>query len=154
MSWLRCQLTKVSIHAWCSSIGYSCFCEDGFTGYHCQTNWNECWSNPCLNEGTCIDGIGTYSCACPPGFSGKYFPASYRVLVACGSDWLMDAAQLTDFVFWNLQFDEGNCTQIFQTCHDSSWSIAAFLSHNLDFPIRSNQIEKCWLIHRHWSMLM
>jgi len=54
-----------------STDGYSCFCQDGFTGYQCQTDWNECWSNPCLNEGTCHDGIATYTCSCLAGFSGS-----------------------------------------------------------------------------------
>jgi len=53
-----------------SSEGYSCFCENGFTGYLCQTNWNECWSNPCLHGGLCTDGIGAYKCACLPGYAG------------------------------------------------------------------------------------
>ncbi|VVC99473.1 unnamed protein product, partial [Leptidea sinapis] len=34
----------------------------------CQTNWDECWSNPCQNGGSCIDGVATYNCSCPEGF--------------------------------------------------------------------------------------
>lgn len=30
---------------------------------------NECESNPCI-YGTCVDGIGTYTCECEPGFEG------------------------------------------------------------------------------------
>uniref|UniRef100_A0A8D0FGB4 EGF-like domain-containing protein n=1 Tax=Strix occidentalis caurina TaxID=311401 RepID=A0A8D0FGB4_STROC len=26
--------------------------------------------DPCLNGGTCRDGVGTFSCTCPPGFGG------------------------------------------------------------------------------------
>lgn len=51
---------------------YSCYCIDGYTGKQCQTNWDECWSMPCLNGGTCIDGVAAYNCTCPEGFSGKY----------------------------------------------------------------------------------
>ncbi|XP_067852814.1 coagulation factor IX-like [Heptranchias perlo] len=32
---------------------------------------DQCKSNPCLNEGECKDGIGSYSCWCRPGFQGK-----------------------------------------------------------------------------------
>ena len=31
---------------------------------------NDCMGNPCNNGGTCTDGIATYSCTCPPGFTG------------------------------------------------------------------------------------
>ena len=31
---------------------------------------NDCLGSPCNNGGTCTDGIATYSCACPPGFTG------------------------------------------------------------------------------------
>ncbi|CAG9099918.1 unnamed protein product [Plutella xylostella] len=49
---------------------YSCYCVDGYTGVQCQTNWDECWSAPCENGGTCIDGIASYNCSCPEGFIG------------------------------------------------------------------------------------
>lgn len=29
-----------------------------------------CAPNPCLNNGTCLDGINAYTCQCPAGFSG------------------------------------------------------------------------------------
>lgn len=50
---------------------YSCYCIDGYTGIQCQTNWDECWSGPCQNGGTCVDGVAYYNCTCPEGFSGK-----------------------------------------------------------------------------------
>ncbi|KAH8419353.1 hypothetical protein KR222_006509, partial [Zaprionus bogoriensis] len=48
---------------------YSCYCIDGYTGIQCQTNWDECWSGPCQNGGTCVDGVAYYNCTCPEGFS-------------------------------------------------------------------------------------
>ncbi|CAB0020779.1 unnamed protein product [Nesidiocoris tenuis] len=52
------------------SQGYTCYCIDGYTGGNCQTNWDECWSAPCLNGGTCSDGIAYFNCTCPEGFVG------------------------------------------------------------------------------------
>ena len=34
------------------------------------TDINECASAPCQNEGSCIDGVNGYTCACTPGFAG------------------------------------------------------------------------------------
>ena len=32
---------------------------------------DDCYPNPCLNGGTCIDGVNDYSCLCAPLFVGK-----------------------------------------------------------------------------------
>lgn len=32
---------------------------------------NQCDSNPCLNQGSCKDLLGSYTCTCLPGFAGK-----------------------------------------------------------------------------------
>lgn len=32
---------------------------------------NQCKSNPCLNQGSCTDHLGYYTCTCPSGFSGR-----------------------------------------------------------------------------------
>lgn len=49
---------------------YSCQCQKGFTGSHCETDFNECSSNPCLNGGTCIDVINGFNCTCPAYLTG------------------------------------------------------------------------------------
>ena len=53
-----------------STRDYHCYCEDGYTGDHCQTDWDECWSDPCLNGATCVDQVANYNCSCAPGFRG------------------------------------------------------------------------------------
>ncbi|XP_049592179.1 protein eyes shut homolog [Syngnathus scovelli] len=50
---------------------YMCKCPEGFTGTHCETEINECHSNPCRHNGTCFDLVGHYECQCPTGFLGK-----------------------------------------------------------------------------------
>eukprot|EP00058_Branchiostoma_floridae_P000954 XP_002586442.1 hypothetical protein BRAFLDRAFT_247271 [Branchiostoma floridae] len=32
---------------------------------------DNCTPGACENGGTCIDGIDTFSCLCPPGFKGE-----------------------------------------------------------------------------------
>lgn len=40
-------------------------------GPNCQTNINECASNPCLNQGTCIDDVAGYTCNCLLPYTGE-----------------------------------------------------------------------------------
>ena len=35
-----------------------------------STDNNECNSNPCINGGTCMNGVNSYTCNCRPGYSG------------------------------------------------------------------------------------
>ncbi|KAL5012769.1 hypothetical protein ScPMuIL_011320 [Solemya velum] len=39
-------------------------CSDG------DTDGDDCWSNPCKNGGTCIDGLSNHTCVCPHLFNG------------------------------------------------------------------------------------
>ena len=56
---------------------YSCSCMDGYTGMNCQTDIDECSSNPCQNGGTCED-----SCSCTDGYTGMNCPIG---IDECGS---------------------------------------------------------------------
>ena len=68
-----------------------CISAAGFTDRNCTTIINKflhmymhvfrviqasiavfkCISNPCLNGGTCLNGINSYTCTCPPGYTGS-----------------------------------------------------------------------------------
>lgn len=39
-------------------------------GEQCQTEADECESEPCFNNGTCTDQLNSFNCSCPQGFSG------------------------------------------------------------------------------------
>lgn len=43
---------------------YECDCAKGFEGDRCETDKNDCESEPCLNGGACIDGVGAFQCDC------------------------------------------------------------------------------------------
>ena len=32
---------------------------------------DDCQSNPCLNGGSCTDGLNNYTCSCPGGSAGR-----------------------------------------------------------------------------------
>lgn len=47
-----------------------CQCITGYTGPQCEENINECESNPCANQATCVDALNSFVCKCLPGFTG------------------------------------------------------------------------------------
>ena len=47
-----------------------CECVAGYEGDNCETNIDDCNPNPCLNGGTCTDGVNRYTCACIGGYTG------------------------------------------------------------------------------------
>uniref|UniRef100_A0A8K9WM15 Notch receptor 2 n=1 Tax=Oncorhynchus mykiss TaxID=8022 RepID=A0A8K9WM15_ONCMY len=71
-----------------SQGSYVCKCQPGYSGLNCQTNIDDCsptsivgllnflslscsLPDPCLNGGSCVDGVGGFSCDCRPGFDGE-----------------------------------------------------------------------------------
>lgn len=53
----------------------------GWTGPSCLTSTDECSSNPCYNNATCIDGHNSYTCTCQPGYTGKYWNKDCFVVI-------------------------------------------------------------------------
>ncbi|XP_043940374.1 neurogenic locus notch homolog protein 3 isoform X2 [Protopterus annectens] len=54
---------------------YSCICPRGFRGFegqNCEINVDDCPGHKCMNGGTCVDGVNTYNCQCPPEWTGQF----------------------------------------------------------------------------------
>lgn len=51
--------------------GYMCQCLPGWEGDRCQTDKDECRSNPCQNSGLCRNTIGNFTCTCPDSWTGE-----------------------------------------------------------------------------------
>lgn len=49
-----------------------CVCIDGFSGFFCEVNVDDCLLNLCGNGFICRDGLNSYSCDCVCGFFGEY----------------------------------------------------------------------------------
>jgi hypothetical protein len=53
---------------------FGCSCPIGFSGVCCEINLvatNPCYTNPCVNGGTCqVAGQNLFRCVCPVGFNG------------------------------------------------------------------------------------
>lgn len=50
--------------------GTMCVCPAGYIGALCETQVLECVSSPCVNNGTCTDGVGNFTCQCSSGYTG------------------------------------------------------------------------------------
>uniref|UniRef100_A0A8D0G7V2 Notch receptor 3 n=1 Tax=Sphenodon punctatus TaxID=8508 RepID=A0A8D0G7V2_SPHPU len=44
----------------------------GFEGQNCEINIDDCPGHKCMNGGTCVDGVNTYNCQCPPEWTGQF----------------------------------------------------------------------------------
>lgn len=63
-----------------SRFSFKMFCPAFQTGNLCQVNINECASSPCMNKGTCVDGVASFTCLCELPYSG---PTCAEVLTPC-----------------------------------------------------------------------
>lgn len=50
--------------------GFTCDCRPGFHGDRCETEVDECASQPCRNGAICRDYVNSFVCECRPGFDG------------------------------------------------------------------------------------
>ena len=66
-------------------------CTKGYTGRDCETQIQECVSNPCLNGAICQDQIDGYQCLCMPGYTGtnikKYTSFLLELCQASNTSW-------------------------------------------------------------------
>ena len=53
------------------TLGYECVCSPGTAGEACETNYDDCYSNPCLYNAQCTDTVQGFLCDCPDGTSGQ-----------------------------------------------------------------------------------
>jgi len=48
----------------------------------CITLSNDCLDHGCLNGATCVDDVRTYTCLCPPGYTGNVVIVMLVVVVS------------------------------------------------------------------------
>ena len=62
---------------------FTCDCHPGYTGSFCESDIEECASDPCMNQATCVENshnegvnhqvAAGYSCLCAPGYTGREY---------------------------------------------------------------------------------
>ncbi len=52
----------------------------GFYGNNCELNADDCVGNTCQNGATCEDGVDTFTCRCPPEYTGRH---NIQALAGC-----------------------------------------------------------------------
>lgn len=73
-------------------------------GYLCEVNVDDCAPTPgsfeprCLNGGQCADGVGRYTCSCPPGFVGEHCEGDLNECLStpCHAPGSLDCVQLVN----------------------------------------------------------
>ncbi|KAG7279659.1 hypothetical protein CRUP_025762 [Coryphaenoides rupestris] len=82
-----CQTSNPCVNGQCvataSSPGYICTCDPGWAGTTCNQNIDECASGPCLNGGTCTDGVNRFTCTCTAQWTGALCQTQQQ---ECGGD--------------------------------------------------------------------
>ncbi|XP_061172865.1 CUB and sushi domain-containing protein 3-like [Saccostrea echinata] len=124
-------------------VTYSCNAHFNLTGGSvsrtCQSNFlwsgtqprcafiNSCASNPCLNGGTCVNGLDRYDCLCTSSYNGVNCENDIQppVTIDCPSDMFIFSHKPTIFVNWTApSFHDpvGTSIDITTNYPDDSWT--------------------------------
>ena len=75
---------------------YECVCPNGYEGYDCEIDIDECAQGFCQNGSVCVDNVFDYTCICPDGYDGKDCEID---LNECDPDPCVNGGDCTDHVF-------------------------------------------------------
>ncbi|XP_030844930.1 fibropellin-3-like isoform X5 [Strongylocentrotus purpuratus] len=79
-----------------SAGNFSCSCRPGFElhddGFTCN-DIDDCSTTPCMNGGTCADGVNTFTCSCVDGYNGSMCETD---IDECASDPCTNEEDCTD----------------------------------------------------------
>ncbi|KAJ8300327.1 hypothetical protein KUTeg_021846 [Tegillarca granosa] len=67
------------------TTGYTCECNEGYTGINCQTPPDYCANNNCANGASCEAGTNNYTCLCIAGYNGIF--CEHQIVNGSWSAW-------------------------------------------------------------------
>ncbi len=72
-SWDSLCASQAKVDDACNKLGFACECPDGWTGFDCGTDVNECAAeeSPCANGAGCQNLEGGFECLCSAGWTGE-----------------------------------------------------------------------------------
>lgn len=106
----------------------------GFSGELCNYEYNECDSNPCLNDGQCTDHIGGFSCKCTRGYTGKrcHIKVSIFFSLSQHSGWIFFIPSQC-WLWLSILFEFG--AWMFLFCNHFIYILCFISDDTLSFPI-------------------
>lgn len=69
-----------------------CYCVPDYHGALCELKYDDCESKfaQCDNGGTCIDGINSFTCSCPPSYGGLTCEYSISTMISVETEVISD----------------------------------------------------------------
>ncbi|KAI4877768.1 hypothetical protein NFI96_021892 [Prochilodus magdalenae] len=100
---------------------------------------NDCASFPCLNGGTCLDGVGSFQCLCPDGWQGKLCDQDVD---ECLSDPCLNGGHCVDLL--NDFYCRCSDTWKGKTCQSQvKWFLFALCVYVLDQRAPAKRVKPC-----------
>ena len=76
------------LHDSCSSLFLSDLTDNTIDGRIFFSDISKCASNPCLNNGKCVDKINSFNCSCLKGFTGNRCETGDRQMHAISDEFM------------------------------------------------------------------
>lgn len=130
---------------------FSCQCMPGYTGLRCETNIDDCETNKCKNNATCVDLIEGYQCKCQGGYMGQYTITDYKETIRILNFCVYDTGQFceTKIPFCTKEYNpcknNANCVD-----HDSYYTcecLPGFKGENCTINIDDCENHMCQVIN-------
>ena len=115
-----------------------------------SADFNECASNPCMNAGLCLDGLNSFSCQCPSGYSGPTCNQGMSPVCTClhsksGAPWLRGPPNSYDIKDYSRQVNASSSFTFLASEKSKKFQKLPFVVNKLPFFSTFLQTNICLL---------